>query len=160
MLHAVAAHVSATATAAAIKVSSSFLTAHSPLVRRHKQRWLRVMVVHHVSAEPDDDSGHAHPRRAGLDVHQRQLSSVDRSVKSDSFRLHHHAATAVSRIEHGRCSAKGFNLITMQPATDHIVLVLVTTPGATETAWRSDTRPYGHRAHEMWALCRPPPLVT
>ena len=33
----------------------------------------------------------------------------------------------------------------MQPATNHITLVLGATSGATVTAWLSDTRPQGHR---------------
>ena len=60
MVRAVTALVSATATAAAIKVPSSFLTAHSHLVRWHERCWLRTVVVHHMSADVDDGSSHVH----------------------------------------------------------------------------------------------------
>ena len=60
MVRVVPVRVSATATATVIKVSSSFLTAHSPLVRRYEQRWLRAVVSRHISADVDADSGHAY----------------------------------------------------------------------------------------------------
>ena len=70
MVRAVAVRVSVTATATAIKISSSLPTAHCPLVRRHEQHWLRVMVVRKMSVGIDVDSGHAHRSWDGLDAHQ------------------------------------------------------------------------------------------
>ena len=71
MVRAVTVHVFAAAPAAVIKVSISFFTAHSPLVRRHEHRWLCALIVRHMSVGPDSDSARAHPERAGADVHQQ-----------------------------------------------------------------------------------------
>ena len=70
MVLAVFVRVSVTATATATKVSRSLPAAHSPLVRRHEQHWLRVMVVRKMSVGIDVDSGHAHRLWDGLDAHQ------------------------------------------------------------------------------------------
>ena len=61
MLCAVTALVPATITAAAIKVSSSFLSAHSSLVRQHEQRWLCVAVIRDMSINTIDGNGHTDP---------------------------------------------------------------------------------------------------
>ena len=61
MDRAVTARVSVTATAAASKVSGSFLTAHSHLVRRHEPCWLRAVVVRRILVDVLDGSGCAHP---------------------------------------------------------------------------------------------------
>ena len=61
MLRAVTARVSATTTAAAIKVSSSFLTATSLLVCRCWQSLLRVEMVRDESVDVDAGSGRGHP---------------------------------------------------------------------------------------------------
>ena len=60
MLREVTARVSATTTAAATKVSCPLLTAHSLLVRCRARCWLHAVVVRHVSANVDDESGYAY----------------------------------------------------------------------------------------------------
>ena len=67
--------------------------------------------------------------------------------------------TAVTRIEHCPCFVRWFIGMAMQPATNHITLVLGATSGATVTAWLSDMRPYGQRACEIWALFRSNPVL-
>ena len=60
-MHRAATGLAATSTAAAaIKDSSLFLTAHSPLVHRHERRGLLAVVVRHMSVDVDDGSRRAH----------------------------------------------------------------------------------------------------
>ena len=60
MHRAVTAHVPATATAATTKVSCPLFTAHSLLVRCRARCWLNAVVVRHISADVDDESGYAY----------------------------------------------------------------------------------------------------
>jgi len=71
MLCAATALVSATATAVAIKVSSSFLTANSPCASRCRRRWPLAVVVRHIPVDMDHGSGYAHRLWDGVDAHQR-----------------------------------------------------------------------------------------
>ena len=63
--------------------------------------------------------------------------SVALSLLPESHRLHHHTATADTRLEHCRCFVRWLIGIAMQPATTHIILVSDTTSGAMETTWAS-----------------------
>ena len=71
------------------------------------------------------------------------FASVALSPLRESHRLRRgHGSTAVTRIEHCRCFVRWFIGKAMQPATNHITLVLSATSCATGTAWLSDTGPY------------------
>ena len=75
----------------------------------------------------------------------------------NSHRFHHHTYSCAIWIEdreHCRCFVRWLAGMIIQPVTEHIVLVLGPTSGATETAWLSDTRPY----RQLWALHHHTPL--
>ena len=60
MHRVVTAHESVTATAAATKVSCPLFTAYSLLVRCRARSRLHAVVVRHISADVDDESGCAY----------------------------------------------------------------------------------------------------
>ena len=78
---------------------------------------------------------------------------------SESRLWHHLMRYGCHRTEHRGGLANWFLGISVQPATNHTLLMLHASSGATGNTWLSDREPYRQLAYEMWALFHVNPVL-